>query len=125
MDFILVLNKRSLVLTFIELLENDNESNFQQIVDFVTKGFTDDEERSVFKSKLIGNQKVLFKEQKLELFDVNINVMPDKSKLDYIVLLGSDLSTLNQLYFEKDHNKYQMNFLNSVLQTRTEEFLSK
>lgn len=125
MDFILVLNKKSLVLTFIELLENDNESNFQQIVDFVTKGFTDDEERSVFKSKLIGNQKVLFKEQKLELFDVNINVIPDKSKLDYIVLLGSDLSTLNQLYFEKDHNKYQMNFLNSVLQTRTEEFLSK
>ena len=126
MHFILARN--GITLTYIELFDEEvnDEQYCQRLVDFVLKGLTDSDERSVYRTKLIGPvpKNGNFKEIVCNLYDENINVVPDKSTALWIVIDKNNLHSLHKIFFQKDNEKYQKTYLNNILSERTQEFIS-
>jgi hypothetical protein len=125
MKFLVTLNRPSLMLTFIKLHDDDldDDESYQSLVDYVSRGLTDDESRNVFKIKITSTKKP--KEVKCELFDEHINIVPEKCKHDWI-LVDTDADNdevIRSLYYSKDANKYQKSFLNTELHNKVNELI--
>ena len=136
-DYIIVNIKSSTTLLFIQINENDVDDSLQNLVDFVVRGLTDDEERKIYKCKISQNPKI--KKANLDLYDPNVFVMPSKCKYDWIVINTDDKnnnkndnkndnnlnkSELSKLYFEKDTSKFVKDYLNEMIHAVVNSFIN-
>ena len=126
-EYILVNIKSSTTLLFIQITENDTDDELQNLVDFVVRGLTDNEERKIYKCKISQNSKI--KKASLDLYDPNIFVMPSKSKYDWVVLpidedKNSNDNEIKKLYFEKDTSKFVKDYLNEMIHAIVNGFMN-
>lgn len=122
MDCVIMLNKSSLVLTMIELLEGENnDKDYQTIVNLVSKNLTDNENRKIIRTNLINKNKKVFRQLSLDMFNHNINVVPVKSKTPWSSFVNNELEG-DHIYFSEDTKKYKKEFLNNLINDRLLEF---